>query len=250
MSQIPELLQTLKRELKTHGLTYAKAASHLSLSENSIKRLFSSKNCSLDRLEQLCELVDIDVIELAKKTESAKFRVDRLSDEQEQEIASDERLLLIATCVLNHWTFDEILTHYTISEHDCIQLMAKLDRLKIIEMLPLNRFKLIVAKNFRWRTNGPIHRYFNRIVQPQFFNSDFSESGEKLLFQSGMLSPNSNRNMVEKMEKLLVEFRELNDRDTSLPIEQRFGTSVCLAIRPWELDSFKALRKHDKKQMF
>ncbi len=246
MSQIPEVLTTLKRELKSQGLTYAQVGSSLALSENSIKRVFSSSSCSLQRLEQLCELVGLDILELARKTETARQKTELLSEEQEKEIADDPKLLLVAICALNHWIFEEIIQGYKISEHECIQLLAKLDALNVIELQPLNKFKLIVANNFRWRTNGPIQRFFQRRVQPDFFRSSFANSGEKLLFQSGMLSRVSNEVMTKKMVKLVAEFGSLHEEDLSLPLEQRFGTSIVVAIRAWEFSMFRELRRNQK----
>lgn len=250
MSQIPEVLTVLKGELKAQGLTYAAIARSLSLSENSIKRLFSSGNCSVQRLEQLCHLAGTDLIELAKKADTAMRRVELLTEEQETEIAKDLKLLLVATSVLNHWRFEDIIETYDIDEHECIQLLARLDRINVIELQPLNRIKLIVANNFRWRSNGPIQRFFNETVQPDFFKSSFAEAGEMLRFQSGMLSRGSNESMCRKMEKLLAEFGELNEDDTSLPLEERFGTSVLVAIRAWEFAPFNALRRNPKVSVF
>lgn len=250
MSQIPELLTTLKRELKSRNITYAQVASSLGLSENSIKRVFSLSSCSLERLEHLCEIAGLDIIELARKTESSRQKTALLSEDQEREIAEDPKLLLVAICALNRWTFEEIINGYRITEHECIKLLAKLDALKVIELQPLNRIKLIVTNNFRWRTNGPIHNFFQRQVQPDFFCSTFSNPGEKLLFQSGMLSRASNEAITKKMEKLVAEFTNLHDEDTSLPLEQRFGTSVVLAIRAWEFSAFRELRRNQKSSLF
>ena len=250
MSQIPELLNTLKRELKSNGLTYASVADKLGLSENTIKRLFSTSTCSLQRLEQLCELVDSDIVGLTKRMESARQHVELLSEDQEKEIAADVKLLLVATCVLHHWTFNEIIDTYKISEHECIQLLAKLDRLDFIELLPNNRIKLAVASSFSWRTSGPIQQFFKAQVQPDFFNASFANAGDKLIFQSGMLSRTSNEQMIKKMQKLAVEFNELHMQDTSLPLEERFGTSIVIAQRAWEFGMFQNLRRNPKKNVF
>ena len=250
MSQIPEILKTLKKELKAQGLTYSQVAASLALSENSIKRLFSDEHCSLQRLEQICELAGTDMIDLIKKTETDRQRVELLSVEQEREIANDVKLLLVATCVLNRWTFEEIKDNYQIADHECIQLLVRLDQLDLIELLPLNRFKVIVANNFRWRSNGPIQKLFQNKVQPDFFNAAFTEPGAKLLFQSGMLSRGSNAAIMKKMEKLVSEFSDLHEEDTPLALEERFGTSIVLAVRAWEFGLFQSLRRKKKRNTF
>ena len=152
--------------------------------------------------------------------------------------------------VLNRWTYEEIIDAYNITEHECVQLLAQLDRLNIIQLLPLNRIKLIVANDFRWLPAGPVQRFFREDVQPDFLQSDFSAAGEALLFRSGMLSRGSNATLMKKMQRLLAEFSELHEEDSGLPLDERFGSSLMIALRPWELSLFQALRRKPQDKVF
>ncbi len=90
--------------------------------------------------------------------------------------------------VVNHWTLDDITTYYDIPTTRCIRKLAKLDRLKIIELLPKNRIKLLVAPNFDWRPNTPIQRFFHEKIEANFFRSHFDKDTDKLIVINGMLS--------------------------------------------------------------
>jgi len=250
MSQITTLIATLKRELKTRGITYAQVADHLELSENSVKRTFAEENFSLDRLEKICQFAGMELSDLTRKMVEQSHRTELLSEEQEREIAADVKLLMVAVCLLNQWTVDEILAFYTLSDAELIQLLAKLDRLQIIELLPLNRVRLTVAKSFRWRPNGPIQQFFQREVQTDFFQSSFDNPGETLIFHNGMLSRSANAAIVKKMERLAVDFNDLNAEDATLPLEERFGTSLVIAIRAWEFSLFKQFRRDPDSKLF
>jgi len=250
MTQTIALVQALKRALKAKGLTYADVAARMELSENSIKRLFATCSFSIERLEQICDLADLEISDLVQLMLENARRIEMLTEEQEREIARDIKLLLVATCVLDRWTALEILDIYKLTEHECIKLLAKLDRLKIIELLPKNRVKVIVAKNFKWRPNGPIQQFFQSTVQPSFFDSEFQQPGEKLLFSSGMLSRGSNALMMKKLERLAAEFNELHDTDIGLPLNERFGTSVVVALRAWEFGAFRKLRRQPDNKPF
>jgi transcriptional regulator with XRE-family HTH domain len=250
MSQVSALLQTLKRELKARGITYADAAGELGLSESSVKRMFSASKLSLDRLEALCQIVGLDISDLVQVMMSERKRINRLTQEQEREVASDPRLLLVAICVLNAWTYEEIIATYTLTEHECIQLLARLDRLRLIDLQPHNRFRLTVASDFQWIPDGPIQRFFSREVQPGFMQSSFTGPGEKLEFRSGMLSRASNATMLKKMDRLVAEFNELHAEDSGLPLSERFGSSLMIALRPWELSYFRELRRDPEAKVF
>jgi hypothetical protein len=70
-------------------------------------------------------------------------------------------------------------------------------------------------------------------VQSDFFRSRFNETGELMLFASGMPSRTSNAAIQSRMKRLSAEFSELHHQDLDLPLSERLGTSVLVALRPW-----------------
>ena len=243
MAQTLQLINTLKKTLKAHGLTYSDIAKQIDLSEASIKRMFSEKNFTLKRLEQLCQCMEMELSDLLKLMNEDEPHLSQLSEAQEKEIVNDLNLLLVTVCVLNRWTLSDIIERYKISETECIRYLAKLDRLKIIELLPKNRIKLLIASNFAWLEDGPIQNFFQTKVEQDFFNSRFNKNNERLFVINGMLANNSNAVFQKKMEKLVKEFNELNDTDAGLSLDERNGTTVVMAIRQWEYGLFEHLRK-------
>ena len=244
MSQTKQLVDALKKTLKAHGRTYADVSRHLDLSEASVKRLFSEESFSLQRLDLICQLVGMEISDLVKlMQEELKAPISSLSIDQERELASDVELLLVAVCVLNRWTFQQIVDFYHISEARCIQHLARLDRLKLIELLPRNRIKLLVASNFKWREDGPIQRFYQEKLEADFFHSRFAGEHERLIVINGMLADSSNAVFQRKLEQLVREFDELNLDDSQLPFDQRHGTTVVLALRRWQYGLFDSFRK-------
>ena len=69
-------------------------------------------------------------------------------------MVADTRLLLVAICCLSQWTVEQMLAAYRLTEAEVVKHLAQLDRLGIIELRPLNRYKLRVSKTFRWRPRG------------------------------------------------------------------------------------------------
>jgi transcriptional regulator with XRE-family HTH domain len=55
----------LKRILKGRGITYAAVATGLGLSQASVKRMFSRREFTLQRLEDVCRIAGVDFAELA-----------------------------------------------------------------------------------------------------------------------------------------------------------------------------------------
>src|SRR5476649_855563 len=104
MSQTQNLIAALKRLLKAEGVTYARVAAHLQLSEASVKRQFSLQSFSLQTLESICDLLQIELVELAQAAAREQHELHRLSAAQEAELVADPGRLLTAVCLLNHWS--------------------------------------------------------------------------------------------------------------------------------------------------
>jgi DNA-binding Xre family transcriptional regulator len=246
MAQSPALIATLKKQLKARSKTYVDVAKVLDLSEASVKRMFAGQHFTLQRLEQICQMVDLDFTDLVLMMAQDQPQLIQLTEQQEQEIVADFELLMVALSVINGYTYEDLLQQYKISPTDCIQKLAKLDRLAVIELLPNNRIKLRVAPNFRWLSNGPIQKFFHKTVQQHFFRSKFDQQDELLLVSSALLSKANNAELQKKMQKLAREFNELMQQDIAVPMGKKFGNTLVLAIRDWNFNAFQGRMKNDR----
>ena len=250
MAQTKALIGALKQVLKSRSVTYGEIARRIGMSEASIKRVFANQSFTLERLDRICEALSVEITDLAKMVEHESEQVVQLTLQQEGEIVSDPKLLLVAVHALNHWTLDEIVAQYTISKTECVRLLTRLDRLRIIDLLPNNRIRVIVGRNFSWLPEGPIRRHFHGQLEANFFASRFDGKGEHLAFVNGMLSRNSNAVIQHHMRRLEAEFTELHNQDVGLSLEDRFGTSLFIAMRPWAPDVFKKLQRKPIQKQF
>jgi DNA-binding Xre family transcriptional regulator len=249
MAQTTAIIKALKKALKTHGKRYADVARALDLSEASVKRLFSEEQLSLKRLDQVCNFLGIEISDLMASMRDEQ-QIQSLTEEQEQQLVADIPLLLVANSVLNQWSFQDIIRIYDFTEPELIQLMVKLDRMKLVQLLPQNRVKVLVDRHFSWRKNGPIQHFFETQVMQEFFNCRFNQPGEKRLFLAGMLSRAANESFQRKLEKLAEEFHDLHLQDARLPTSQRFGTTAIMAMRLWEPSVFEQKRRMKDERVF
>ena len=243
MTTTSGLVEVLKRELRSRGITYAQVARKLSLSEASVKRMFSRRNFTLKRLDQVCQLTQGEFSDLAQALAREEKLLSRLSLEQEKEIASSIKLFLVAVCVLNHVDPDQIVALYDISKPECIQLLVKLDRVGFIRLLPNNRIRLMVSRDFTWLPDGPIQRFFKQHAHSDFFRSSFDRTDEHMVAVNGMLSRASSAVIIERLKRTAREFSELHNNDLKLPPSERSAMSLLVAIRHWELQAFVDLRR-------
>ncbi len=243
MDQSKRIVSELKEALKARRVSYAQVANHLNLSLSSVKRLFSTGSFSLGRLEKVCDLAGIDLLDLARRAEENRLRVSSLSVEQERELVSDPALLLTAVCVFNRSTYERILRNYLFSEVQLTKLLLRLDRMELIDLLPDNRIRLRIARNFAWLPGGPIHRYFVERVQGEFLSGAFDPERDAQRFAWGMVSESSATTLRAKIAELMDEFDDVTRRDEVRARGDARGTCLLVALRQWEPASFATMRR-------
>lgn len=244
MTQTSLIYDELKRLLKAAGLTYRDVAAHLKISNASVKRLFAEQTLSLQRIEAITELLGITLAEIIKSAESREEQINVLTEEQEQALVDDIRLLITGICVTNRWTFETIVSHYKISEHELIQLMTRLDRLNIIELLPGNRYRLRVSRNFRWLTNGPLQTFFFETVLDDFFRVRQDESKSYFRFLWGLSAEDDMTELRTRIDRLASEFVDLTEEPRG--DQEVHGSSLLISFRQdWQPVDFRASKREE-----
>lgn len=237
------LVDTLKRLLKARGLTYGELAKRIGMSEASVKRMFSQKNFTLLRLDQILEASGIGFDELSA-AQGTPALISRLTLAQEREIIGDARLLVVAVSAMNHIGFDDIVRTYDLSEAQVTACLLRLDKIGFLELLPNNRVKLLISRTFSWIANGPIQSYFRGEAAADYLDAPFDGHGEVLRLVNVMLSKQTGAALLERLKQVAADIAQQHQNETRLPFEQKQAMSFMLAARPWVPQAFKALLRN------
>jgi len=246
MANRKDIIEALKSSLRSSGFTYAEIARQLKLSEISIKRSFSQRNFKLDRLEQICKLIDLELSDLLRLADEQETKISSLTIEQEQELINDTKFLLVAICVQNAWQLEEILENYNLTKPECIKYLIRLEAHGLIRLLPGNRVRRLLAQDFHWCVGGPIEKFYEQQVQREFFDASFSKPREMRHYLIGMLSNQSIKTMEKELLKLQKTFSDLQEEDSKVSVRFRKNVGLFLAFRPWELSTLSKLRIQKK----
>jgi transcriptional regulator with XRE-family HTH domain len=244
MSTTLDLVNALKSELKASGITYAELARQLNLAESSIKRVFAKGDMPLSRIDEVLRVLKMDFAELARKVADAQPLRTELSETQEAAVVGDRKLLLMAICCLSQWTFEQITSTYTLSDAECVRLLVQLDRIGIIELRPLNRYRLRVAKGFRWRANGPVMDYFRKHALVDYYSGGFDGDGEMLMLVHGQIGKSLAATFVERLQRVGQDFAQQHLADQKLPQDQRKPYTLVVGMRSWLFAAFRDLKRN------
>ena len=243
MSTTQDLVHALKAELKAAGLTYAELAEQLGLSESSVKRVFAKADMPLSRIDDVLRVLKMDFAELARKVADAQPLCSEFTLAQEKAVVADRRLLLVAICCMSQWTFEQIVATYALSEAECVAHLLALDRLGLIELRPLNRYRLKVAKTFRWRPHGPVMAFFREQVVDDYFSGGFDGDGELLMVVHGQVSQGQASGFVQRLQRVGDDFAQQHLADQKLPESAKRPYTLVVGLRSWFFSAFLDLKR-------
>ena len=234
MSQTSHLISTLKRCLRAKGVTYRDVAAAIGLSESSVKRLFSEKTFSLQRLEEICRYLEMSIYELSRLAAAGDdHRSDRLTDEQETALAADPVLLSYFYLLLIGWKPYRIGQRLKLDEAGQVRYLNQLDRLRLIELMPRKRARLLTDSRISWSATGPVRRRYESQVKREFVSHAFAAANESFRLESSELSDASISVLLRRVDRLVEEFSELTEIDRHLPQEKKRSFGILLGARPW-----------------
>jgi len=237
------LVEALKACLKARGLTYGALAKRLGLSEPTVKRMFSRGSFTLERIERILEVIELDLQELARLAREGSPAPAELTQEQEFGLARDERLFSVFWLVQNQWSFAEIVAGFAISRAELTAAYARLEHLQLIRWGPGERARLLVRRDFRWRDGGPVKKTYGPRVMSEFLAARFKQPLEFLRFESRQMSPESAALLKRRLERLALDFNELAEADSAAPGGKRIGVALLAACRPWEFSVVHGLKR-------
>jgi hypothetical protein len=197
----------------------------------------------LTRIDEIARVLKTDFAELARRVADAQPLRRELTDEQERAVVADRKLLLVAICCLSQWSFEQIVSSYTINEAETVKCLAKLDRLSIIELKALNRYRLRVAKTLRWRPNGPVMRYFREHVVGDYFSGGFDGDGEMLTLVHGQIGSGLAESFNQRLARIAQDFAQQHVADQKLPPEHKRPYTIVVGMRSWLFSVFRDLKR-------
>lgn len=240
MSQVNELIFYLKKAIRAQGTTYKELAAKLNVSESTLKRWFSKNSFSIERLDDICMALSMDLTDIIPSKRNRR-RVGRLIEEQEWELAADDSLLAVFYLAISGTTAEAILSKFDINEARLRSLLIRLDHLELIELHPGDRIVPLVTQDVGWLPQGPLSQKYGSAIRHDFMETDFEGELEKYWLVSGNMSKASLQVFTRKLNALLDEFQGLIELDQDH--EDNINITFFAAHRPWTLPMLKGKKK-------
>jgi transcriptional regulator with XRE-family HTH domain len=149
------VLDVVKQALKKKNITYSALGERLEMSESGIKKVMTGEDVSLERLAQICEAAELDlmaVFDAAWKAPPASFE---FTPEQVaffgQHPAYYDFLIALLGCSLDA---REVARRYQLDEPSVVRYLGKLEDLGLLAVFPEGKIKCAIPAPYRTRGFG------------------------------------------------------------------------------------------------
>lgn len=235
-SEMPIILSALKRAFRTRGITYRDVARALDISLTSVKRYMSGSMIAAQDLERLCRVAGFrlsELIELARKEQEREGEL--LTEEQEHALLGDQALAFILFLLLRGWSAAEIKARFAVSEARLVSFLARLDRLRLIDLLPENKVRVLAPSRIRWRSHNGIRRSTYEFLKEEFAKSRFDDPSLVWRHELLQLTPAQVDQLTAQFEELMRTAREMSTSGSRLPRLETAWFGVRTALQPIRL---------------
>lgn len=199
--------ENLKHALKSRKITYRELARGIGMSESGVKKLFSGRDGSFQRLAQICQYAGLSLREIVGSTHSIDVA---FSNQQQEEFLKTPILFqLYWLLAYERIPLEEAKKILGLTSKNCFHYLRKLDSLDMIRLLPGDRLRLPSIKAVRWTGDGvfmrKIYQDWSRQMVEQLAVPNTSEN-ELFLLRYLKVTPKTLAELMQAQRALEQEF--------------------------------------------
>lgn len=211
------VVSTLKKVLKVKKITYKSLADELGMSESGVKKLLTSKDISLTRVEQITRIIGLSLADLFQIASEAEVKNVRLSPKQENALFENNMLFRVYWFLaVEEKTLDAIKKSEKLTAEQLQRNLMKLENLDLIKIGKNNRVASVHKGLFRWASDGPLVKKLNNEWSENTLRKVLSgkNSNNQLHRLSYLrLSDKSKTAFYDRLNELVNEFARLSQRE-------------------------------------
>lgn len=250
MSEKKRILEAIRMRMRRDGITYAKLANKLSVSEVSVKRYFSEERLSLDLLDDVCRALGATLDELLAEFKAvAHVQKDTFTEDQEKALADDEFLFVLFFMVARGYSFPAIDARFENKETaKIIKALRDLENLQLIEYPSNNELRTLVSSNAHIRPGGSMWKKYSAVSIQEFFNSNFQRGNEYFKLSLGYLTEENAKQLKKKFELLEDEIKTMLvvGQVTAKDVQKKQFYWIATCFRPMESSVLEVIAERSK----
>lgn len=229
---VPEvrvLLNTFKLVMKSRKLSYRALAKKLKLSESAVKKMFCYSNCSLGRVFQICESLEVSFPDLVDLAYRHRRKKSQLTLKQEGLFIENQGALILFIELIHRATVSQLKERHALSATEMRKYLRILERASLIEVHAGDRIRLLVDEPlmFSPRLRDHYFKVFLSDIQSHLQNR--ASASHLKRGREWLLSQTSLEELKGVLEKELEKIDSLSVRDRAVYSDGLIPVSLAIA---------------------
>ncbi len=207
-----QILKSLKLILKNKKINYSEASKELGMSESGFKKLMISNDISIQRLNQICALVDISTTDLLNLSQSQTVtNIEFTSKQNEFLIKNHSALMVFWMLTIEEKTPHEIKKNERISAVDFQKIIYSLEKIDLVKTNSKGQITSTHKGLYRWDDSSPLVKRINRDWSRLTLDKSLQASPNRFHRLSYVQVSKKNRDkIIEKFYDLMNEIANLH----------------------------------------
>lgn len=139
-----KIIQIIKRDLKTKGITYKEIAAFLKMTEAGVKKLLSKDDISFNKLKLICDLLQVSTQDLLNSVDESETETHTFNEKQVNFFLNNQHYFhFFMKLAYEQKNPKRIQDEYKLSTKSINQYLKKLEELGLIKRHPFDRMQIV-----------------------------------------------------------------------------------------------------------
>ncbi len=229
-----EVFIVLKEVIKSRGFNYKSFSEELGMSESGFKKVMSNKDCSVGKLDEICDALNLsfaDLVALSKE----KVQTLTLNKKQEDLFLREPSYYHFFTeLISNDYNWQKVKDKHRLSKKKCLLILTSLDKVNLLRLEPANRVKKVFSGE-DIRISAKLGEKVSWDVDEAFFHHARDEFKAKKRSACGIrgsyyLKKESLDEMINSVHEVTEEFIKRSKRERTLYGKDKLKEVTMLAF--------------------
>ncbi len=232
--ELKAIRNQLKLILKHKKISYGEISKQMKCSEVTIKRFFTADDLSFKKLQEICGVAGVSVIELVTIVKESGEQTFSLTHKQEKYFSNNEKLYDFFVLLLKYKSLKLTILKGHFQKSNVAQFLRELEELELIEIPLGDKVKVKKSGVLTWLKNGPLQKKFMRARHIKYldvFENQLSNEIGYLTSSQRSLRPESVEEMKRDLEFIIHKYRSRAYREESIyPDEDLVGVAWLVGL--------------------
>ena len=226
-----KIITVIKTELRKNKITYKQVATRLRMTEAGVKKLLTKDDISLKKLESICDLMNMPLVDVLKSAENENVDAVQFNDKQVQYFLIRPHFFhFFMKLAYEQKTPIEIQNEFRLTSKSISMYLKKLEELNLIRRHPHDHNQIVGGIPLALITKGTELENFKFDITLKLLNELKQNSDPTLKGAGFYLSSEQREIFTSKVESTIIEFSALSRANRKKSAKSNFADCTFMSF--------------------